>query len=327
MSDEMRIPHRPRSLPTSAVNRGPVNLGPVNLGPVQLVNPIVCASGTFGHGGEFARLNRLEALGAVTVKSLAHFAHDGNPPLRTTEVSGGGMLNSVGLAGPGVGAWIEHDLPTLSVARATTIVSVWGRSVDDYARAAAMLAPVADRIAALEINLSCPNIGSHVMFAQSAELTRATVAATIAVCDLPVFAKLTAQVTDLAAIAGAALDAGATGLTLINTMPGLAVDIAARAAKLGAGGGGVSGPPLHAIALRSVWDVARAFPGTPIIGTGGVTRGTDAVAMLLAGATAVGVGTATFADPRAPSRIRDELDAWCADRNVRNYRDLVGRMR
>lgn len=292
------------------------------LGPLRLQNPIVAASGTFGHGAEFARLCPPGELGAMTVKSLAHFAHDGNPPVRTTPAPGGGMLNSVGLAGPGVEAWARDDLDAVVATGATVIVSIWGRSVHDYARAAAQVHALAGRVAALEVNLSCPNTGSHEMYAQSESATAEVIAACAG--PLPVFAKLTAQVSDLVAIARSALDAGATGLTLVNTLPGLVIDPVTRRPKLGAGGGGLSGPPIHAVALRSVRDVSVALPGVPIIGTGGVSTGAQAAAMLLAGASAVGVGTATFAEPRATIRIRDELTQWCARHDVARSADLIG---
>jgi dihydroorotate dehydrogenase (NAD+) catalytic subunit len=303
----------------------------VRLGALALANPIVAASGTFGHGAEFAHACPPHELGAVTVKSLAHFAHAGNPPLRVTETPGGGMLNSVGLAGPGVSGWIENDLPALEFFDARVIVSLWGRVVDDYAKAAAMLAPVSSRIAGVEVNLSCPNLGGHEMFAQSVEATADAVRAVVgelrgAPGAPPVFAKLTAQVTDVVIIAQAALGAGATGLTLINTLPGLIVDLDHRRPMLGAGGGGLSGPPILPVALRTVADVARAHPGVPIIGTGGVSTGEDAVAMLLAGASAVGVGTATFADARATLHVRDELIEWCVRHRVERVAELIGRL-
>jgi dihydroorotate dehydrogenase (NAD+) catalytic subunit len=301
----------------------------VELGPVTLPNPIVAASGTFGHGAELAQLCDPAGIGAVTTKSVAAFAWSGNPPLRVTETAGGGMLNSVGLPGPGIDAWIAHDLPALEARGARVIASIWGRSVDEYATAARSLKAVADRVVAIEVNLSCPNVEdrSHV-FAHSADATHAAISAVVgAIGDAtPLFAKLSPNVTDLVAIASRAVDAGATGLTLVNTVIGLAVDPETRRPKLGAGGGGLSGPPIKAVALRAVWDVSRAFPETPIIGTGGVTTGVDAVEMMLAGASAVGVGTATFADPRAPLRIASELQQWCAARGVTQVRDLTGGM-
>jgi dihydroorotate dehydrogenase (NAD+) catalytic subunit len=302
----------------------------VRLGPLTLPNPIVAASGTFGHGDEVARVCDPARLGAVTSKSVAPFEWAGNPPLRTTGAPGGGMLNSIGLPGPGVERWIAEDLPALEARGARVVASIWGRSVDDYAACARALKAVAHRVVALEVNLSCPNVEdrSHV-FAHSQEATGAAVrAVTGALGDaMPVFAKLSPNVTDLVAIARAAIDAGATGLTLVNTVMGLAIDAEARAPVLGAGGGGLSGAPIKPIALRAVWEVSGALPGVPIIGTGGVMSGRDAVEMMLAGASAVGVGTATFAQPRAPIRIVEELRAWCARHGVEHVRELTGGMR
>jgi dihydroorotate dehydrogenase (NAD+) catalytic subunit len=299
----------------------------VSVGPLSLANPIVAASGTFGHGDEVARLCDPRELGAVTVKSLAAFDWAGNPPLRVTEGPGGGMVNSIGLAGPGVDAWIANDLPRLTELGATVIASVWGRTVEEYAAAAAPLKRVADRLAAVEVNLSCPNVEArHAVFAHACEPTNTAVRAVVDALGgaLPVFAKLSPNVADLVPIASAALDGGATGLTLINTVMAMVIDVETRRPKLGGGGGGLSGPPVKPVALRAVRDVAQALPGTPIIGTGGVSSGTDAIEMLLAGASAVGVGTATFADPRAMLRIVDELRSWCAAHGVAEVRNLVG---
>jgi dihydroorotate dehydrogenase (NAD+) catalytic subunit len=298
----------------------------VALGPLTLPDPIVAASGTFGYGDELAGLCDPSAIGAVTTKSVAAYAWDGNPALRVTE-TGDGMLNSVGLPGPGIETWIARDLPALEATGARVIASIWGRAIEDYVAAAAPLKLVADRLLAVEVNLSCPNVESRrEVFAHSAAATDAAITAVVdAIGDaLPVFAKLSPNVTDLAAIARTAVDAGALGLTLVNTVMGLVIDVDARRPKLGAGGGGYSGAPIKPIALRAVWEVSRALPGVPIIGTGGVSTGRDAAEMLLAGASAVGVGTATFADPRATQRIGDELARWCAQRDVRNVRDLTG---
>jgi len=307
----------------------PVDLA-VDLGPVHLANPVVAASGTFGHGAEVAELCDPRGLGAVTVKSVAAFPWSGNPPRRVTEAPAGGMLNSVGLPGPGVDAWIEHDLPALEARGAKVIASIWGRSVEEYAAAARPLKTVADRIAALEVNLSCPNVEArNDVFAHSADATNRAMRAVVeSIGDaLPTFAKLSPNVTDLVAIAHAAIDAGATGLTLVNSVIGLLVDADTRTPRLGAGGGGYTGAPIKPIALRAVWDVSRALPGVPIIGTGGVTTGRDAVEMLLAGATAVGVGTATFAEPCATLRIVDEMREWCAANRVHSARELIGGLR
>jgi dihydroorotate dehydrogenase (NAD+) catalytic subunit len=317
---------------------GTVDLS-TRVGPLTLPNPVVAASGTFGHGAELAALCDPAGLGAVTVKSMAAFAWPGNPGLRVTEAPGGGMLNSVGLAGPGIDAWIADDLPALVARGARIIVSIWGRTVEEYAAAAARLRAVASErdtgtaagaLIAVEVNLSCPNLEDRRRI--FAHATSTTTAALVAVRDalagsLPVFAKLSPNVTDLCEIAGAALDAGADGLTLVNTVLGLVVDVAERRPKLGAGGGGLSGPPIRPIALRAVSDVSREFPGTTIIGTGGVATGEHAVEMLLAGASAVGVGTATFAEPRATLRIVEELEQWCATHGVARVADVVGKLK
>jgi dihydroorotate dehydrogenase (NAD+) catalytic subunit len=302
----------------------------VDLGPVRLPNPVVAASGTFGHGAEVAELCDPRGVGAVTVKSVAAFPWAGNPPLRVTEAAHGGMLNSVGLPGPGVDAWIERDLPALERTGARVIASIWGRSVEEYAAAARPLKAVAHRLLAVEVNLSCPNVEArNDVFAHSADATRGAMRSVVdAMGDaVPTFAKLSPNVTDIVEIARAAIDAGATGLTLVNSVMGLAIDADARALRLGAGGGGYTGAPIKPIALRAVWEVSRELPRVPIIGTGGVSTGVDAIEMMLAGATAVGVGTATFAEPRAMLRIVDEMRSWCAAHRVTDVRTLIGGVR
>jgi len=309
---------------SGAGRRQSVDLG-VRLGPLALPNPIVAASGTFGHGDEVARLCDPAELGAVTVKSLAPYEWPGNPAPRL-HMTTAGMLNSVGLDGPGVEHWVTHELPSLRARGARVIASVWGRTVDDFALAAKMLQPARAEILAVEANVSCPNLEDRSrMFAHAPETTAAAVGAVAdAGLDLPLFAKLSPNVADLTDVVGAALGAGATGLTLINTVIGLLVDAERRRPVLGGGGGGLSGPAIKPVALRVVSDVAHAYPGTPIIGTGGVTTGLDAVEMLMAGASAVGVGTATFHDPRASLRILHELAEWCRVHDVSQVAELVG---
>ncbi len=300
----------------------------VRLGPVALQNPVVAASGTFGHADEVAALCDPSRLGAVTAKSQAPYPWAGNPPPRLAPVDAG-LVNSVGLQGPGLDHWVAHDLPALRARGAAVIASLWGRSVEDFAEGAARLVGARDELLAVEVNVSCPNLAAHGRpFAHDPAQTGAAIGAVSgAGLGLPVLAKLSPDVTDLPAIADAALASGADGLTLVNTARALVVDAATRRPVLGAGPGGLSGPPLKPIALRAVYEVAAEHPGVPIIGTGGVTTGLDAVEMLLAGATAVGVGTATFADPRAPLRILAELDRWCGHHGVERVADLTGALR
>lgn len=296
------------------------------LGPLTLPNPVVAASGTYGHSDEVARLGDPSKIGAVTTKSLSVEPWAGNPAPRVHNTAAG-MINSVGLQNPGVAAWVDHDLPPLLGRGARVIASIWGRSVDDYTKTAAALAPAFGRLVALEVNVSCPNLEDRgEMFAHHPDATAAVIAAVISQVPqgFPVFAKLSPNVTDLRPIAAAAVEAGATGLTLVNTLMGLAIDAERRKPRLGGVGGGLSGPAMRPVALRCVYDVSRALPGVPIIGTGGTASGTDAAEMLLAGASAVGVGTATFHDPRAPERIADDLRRWCARHGVTRVADIVG---
>jgi dihydroorotate dehydrogenase (NAD+) catalytic subunit len=300
----------------------------VRLGGLELPNPIIAASGTFGHGDEVARRCDPARLGAVTAKSQAPFEWAGNPPPRM-QPTGTGLVNSVGLQGPGIDHWVAHELPALRSYGARVIASLWGHRIEDFGTAAAALQPVTADLVAVEVNVSCPNLAEHGRpFAHDAAETAAAVhAVTDAALGLPVFAKLAPDVADVPAIAGAALGAGADGLTLVNTARALLVDAELGRPVLGAGTGGLSGPPLKPIALRAVHEVAAAHRGVPIIGTGGVTSGVDAVELLLAGATAVGVGTATFLDPRATLRILDELEAWCEHHGVARVADLTGALR
>ena len=291
------------------------------VGSLRLASPVMTASGTSGHGAELAPFFDLRRLGAVVVKSLAVDPWPGNPPPRVRPVAGG-MLNGVGLQGPGVAAWLEHDAPRLEATGAVVVASIWGRTVEDFARAAALLAAAPACVVAVEVNVSCPNVEDRSkMFAHSPSATAEAVDAAAA-CRRPRWAKLSPNVADITEIAGAALGAGAEALTLVNTLSGMAIDLEGRRPALGAGGG-LSGAALHPVAVRAVHDCRRAFPDAPIVGVGGVSRGADAVELLLAGADAVQVGTATFADPRAPLRILDELERWCVRHGVGAARELV----
>ena len=294
------------------------------VGSVSLPNPVLTASGTAGHGAELGAYVDLATLGAVVVKSLAAGPWSGNPAPRVHETPAG-MLNSVGLQGPGVRAWIEDELPALNDRGARVVASIWGRRVEDYAAAAEMLAG-APGVVAVEVNVSCPNLEDRSrMFAHSAYATAQAVAAST-VCGLPLWAKLSPNVADLVDIAGAALDAGAETLVLVNTVLGMAIDTRRRTYRLGSGpgGGGLSGPAIRPVAVRAVHDCRAAFPYAGIVGVGGVSRGVDAAELMLAGADAVEVGTATFRDPRAPARVIAGLARWCRLHDVGDVRAIVG---
>jgi dihydroorotate dehydrogenase (NAD+) catalytic subunit len=274
----------------------------VHVGSVELRNPVMTASGTAGYGTELAEYMDLASLGAVVVKSLAAFEWAGNPAPRLHPTAQG-MLNAVGLQGPGLPYWLDHVLPDLLRTGATVVASIWGHSVDDYARAAELLAAAPPEVVAVEINLSCPNLeGRHAIFAHDAELSAAVIAAT-AVAGRPRWAKLSANTDRIVDVAAAAATAGADAVTCINTLLGLAYDPTTRRPVLGAGGGGLSGPAIHPVAVRAVHDVHAAHPGLAIVGVGGIASAWDATELLLAGAAAVQVGTATFADPRAAAKV------------------------
>lgn len=295
---------------------------------MTLPNPVMTASGTAGHGTELGAYFDLSRLGAVVVKSLKAEPWPGNPPLRVHEVVGG-MINSVGLQGPGVEAWLAEDLPALADAGARVVASVWGTTVEEYEKAAALLGGAPPEVVAVEVNLSCPNThAGRAVFAHDARATEEAIAAT-AVCNRPRWAKLSPNVTELVDIADAARRGGAEAVTLINTVMGMAIDPATRTFRLGSGsnGGGVSGAAIHPIAVRAVHDVHAAFPDLPIVGVGGITTGEDAAELLLAGASAVQVGTATFADPRAPVRVLDGLERWLRTQGEQHVGDVIGSVR
>ena len=298
------------------------------IGSVTLPNPVLTASGTAGHGAELAPYLDLSSLGAVVVKSLKAEPWPGNAAPRVHEVTAG-MINSVGLQGPGVEAWLTDELPALLATGARVVASIWGTSVEEYEKAAAMLAGAPDEVVAVEVNLSCPNThASRSMFAHDPAATESVMAATAA-CARPRWAKLSPNVSDLRPVAEAAQRGGAEAVTLINTVLGMAVDPATRRYRLGSGanGGGVSGAAIHPVAVRAVHDVHAAFPELPIVGVGGVGDGETAAELLLVGASAVQVGTATFADPRAPARVLAGLRAWMVEQGEHRVSDVIGSVR
>lgn len=294
-----------------------------SVGSVDLPNPIMTASGTAGHGAELSAYFDLANLGALVVKSLSVMEWPGNPSPRVVQLPGA-MMNSVGLQGPGVQGWIDDELPALRKAGARVVVSIWGRTSEEYAQAAEALLPIQDELTAVELNVSCPNLkDGKKMFAHTCEGAASVVEATKAL-NVARWAKLSPTVSNITEIAGAAAEAGADAVTLTNTLIGLVLDPKTGDPVLGGGGGGVSGPAIRPVALRAVFDVASAYPDLPIVGVGGIATAEDAVQYLRAGASAVQVGTANFANPRATMRIKDELTAWCDEQGVVRVSDLIG---
>lgn len=283
------------------------------------------AAGTSGHGAELSGYFDLDCLGAVVVKSLSAKPWDGNPAPRVAEVAAG-MINSVGLQNTGVQRWVQDHLPDLRASGCRIVASIWGFTVDDYEAAARELRGVAGLIA-VEVNVSCPNIEDRRhMFAHSMQGTADVVAAVRRGLgsSMPLWAKLSPNVTSIVDIVGAAVGAGADAVTLVNTVMGLAIDVETRKARLGGGGGGVSGPAIRPIAVRAVFETRREHPTVPIIGVGGVARGVDAIELLMAGASAIEVGTATFYEPEAPVRVLNEIRTWCHGHGIDSLNELIG---
>lgn len=293
-----------------------------SLGPLALKNPVLVAAGTFGYGLEFQEFFDLNLLGGVMTKTLTFKARDGNPAPRVIETPSG-MLNAVGLQNIGVDAFLKEKWPTLSALKTPVIVSIAGFTEQEFIDIADRLAGVP--VGAIELNLSCPNVshGSSVRcFAQSADQIRAVVSGVKKKVRVPVFAKLTPEVADIALVARAAEEAGADALTLINTLAGMVIDIETERPVLANKTGGLSGPALRPVAVRCVWEARQAVK-IPILGLGGILTGRDALEMILAGASAVAVGTASFWNPRASIMILEELSALLAQKG-KSLHEMVG---
>jgi dihydroorotate dehydrogenase (NAD+) catalytic subunit len=298
----------------------------VDLCGVPLRTPVLAASGCFGFGHEMAGWLDLVQVGAVVTKSVSLEPRRGRPTPRMAETPSG-MLNAIGLQNPGVEAFCATDLPLLADAGATVVASLVGRSAADFGRLAERLA-AEPAVGLLELNLSCPNVEHRgEVFATDPGMAAAVVRTVKAAAGQPVLAKLTADVTDLVAVARAVVDAGADGLTLINTLLGMAVDVHQARPRLAAVTGGLSGPAIRPVAVRCVWQVATALPGVPIVGTGGVATAEDAAEFLLVGATAVAVGTASFVNPRAVVEVAAGLERYLAARGVRSVAELPARFK
>jgi len=296
----------------------------VDVAGIRFQNPVLLASGTAAYGREVAGVIDLEALGGIVTKAVSSHPRNGAPPLRVVDVAGG-MLNAIGLANPGVTAVREHDLPWLAanLSRARVLVNVVGDTVEDYGAVVAQLADAAG-VDAFELNVSCPNVkAGGLEFGADPVALREVVRTARQATVRPLFVKLSPALADIAAAAKIAVDAGADAITLVNTIPALAIDVERRRPALGFGTGGLSGAALLPIGVRATWMVRRAVE-VPIVGVGGIARGTDVVQYLLAGASLVAIGTAALRDPRAPERVVRELEAWCRAHDVRAVRDLTG---
>ena len=293
----------------------------VTLGRLELPNPIMVASGTFGYGREMTDFVPVGRLGAVVPKTITLLPRRGNHPWRTVETTGG-LLNSIGLDNDGVEAFLEKQLPWLAGCGAPVVVSIAGGSAEEFVGLAARLDGVPG-IAALELNISCPNVSHGVDLASDPEMCRRVVAGVREATRLPVLAKLSPNVTSIVAIARAAADGGADAVTLVNTCLGIVVDWRRRRTMLGNGMGGLSGPAIKPIALRCVYQVAQAVD-VPIVGVGGIATLDDVMEFLVTGASAVQVGTVSFTDPSVAGRLLDQLPSALAEAGVSAVTDLIG---
>ena len=295
----------------------------VNVGGIAMKNPVMTASGTFGYGLEFARFIDLGRLGAFATKGISSEPWPGNRPPRIVETRAG-MLNAIGLQNVGVDAFIKDKLPKIRRLDTAVIVNIVGREVEEYVAVAKKLAPL-DGIAGLELNISCPNIKEGgISFGQNETLCEwVTESVKTAAPDIPLIVKLTPNVADIAAIALAVERGGADAISLINTLTGMAIDIETRRPVLANTTGGLSGPAIKPVALRMVWQVARAVK-VPVIGLGGISCWQDAVEFLIAGATAVAVGTANFINPEISVEIVDGIEGYLKKNKMRDVYQLIG---
>ena len=296
----------------------------VVLGSLRLRSPLIAASGTVGSVWEWAGLGTAGYYGAAVAKSVSGEPWPGRPVPRLAP-AGIGMLNGIGIQNPGIEAWVVEVSPHFGGVG----VPVWGSAVgtdaDEFAMVAKGLSSAG--VVAIEINLSCPNIEAGTMFALDATESARVVAAVKANVTVPLVAKLSPNAMDIVEIAAAVVEAGADSLTLTNTVSGMGIDIATRRPRLSGGVGGYSGPPIKPIAMRCVWEVHQALPEVPLIGCGGIRRGSDVVEYLMAGASAVAMGTVHFAEPKAGRRIHGELARWCRRNGVEAVADLTGTVR
>lgn len=300
----------------------------VKLGPLELANPVMTASGTFGYGSEYEEFFDPSILGAVVVKGVAPKPVHGNPTPRVAEVTSG-MINAIGLQGPGIEKFLhdDHYLPWLRKHNCKTIVNIWGKSVDDYRYVAERLDADSDGIAALEINVSCPNVKEGgISFSSDTAAMGKVIAAVRSATKLPLITKLSPNVRSMPEFARAAAANGSDIVSMINTIPAMAIDIETRRPKIANITGGLSGPAVKPVAVKMVYETARAVD-IPIIGMGGIFSGEDAVEFLLAGASAIAVGTAIFADPLAPVKVLNGISAYLERHGCKSVTEIIRQVR
>ena len=296
----------------------------INIAGVEWKNPVTVASGTFGSGEEFSEYVDLNRLGAVTTKGVANVPWAGNPTPRVAEVYGG-MMNAIGLQNPGVDVFCERDIPFLRKYDTKIIVNVCGHAPEEYLAVVERLAD--EPIDMMEINISCPNVNAGFLaFGQDARNVETLTAQIKKLAKQPVIMQLTPNVTDITEIARAAEAGGADAVSLINTLTGMKIDIHRRTFALANKTGGVSGPAIHPVAVRMVYQTAQAVK-IPVIGMGGIATAEDAIEMILAGATAVAVGTANFADPQAAEKVVEGIEHYMEQYGIEDIHDLIGGVR
>jgi dihydroorotate dehydrogenase (NAD+) catalytic subunit len=296
----------------------------VDFAGIRLKNPVLTASGTFGYGEEYAEFVDLNRLGGVIVKGVSLKPMKGNPPPRIWETPSG-MLNAIGLENPGVEVFLKEKLPYLRKYDTAVIVNVFGHSLEDYVGVVERLNG-APGIAGLEVNISCPNVkAGGIVFGTNQKTAFELLSAVRKATKLPVIAKLSPNVTDITEFARTARDAGCDGLSLINTLLGMAIDVRCRRPRLANCTGGLSGPAIRPVAVRMVWQAAKAVK-LPIIGMGGIVTGEDALEFILAGASAVAVGTANFMDPLATLGVLGGIEAILAEQGTARLADLIGKV-
>ena len=295
-----------------------------SIGKTNLKNPVLLASGTCGVAGrEFAPYFKLSELGGIVTKSISIKPRDGNPTPRVVEIPGCGMLNSIGLQNPGIEYFVKNELPYLTEQNATTVINIVGETLDDYIKAVDFIKD-RNEISAIELNLSCPNVAGGLDFSQDPKKAFTMTSEIKKITKLPVWTKRSPNVTDITEIAKGCIDGGADGISMINTVLGLAINKWTKKPTLPRAAGGYSGPAIKPIALGMIWETHKRFPKVPIIGIGGIHNSDDAIEFLLCGASAVQVGTANFANPKAGIEIISGLKDYCERNKLSSVSEIIG---